>query len=161
MAQENEHVQEEVVEQEEQQAEEIVFEDDQEETVSIPKSQFNKMKRKALAYDANPKKTVKEIIKTESQPYNILEDEVADLILGGYDKEETRFILANGGRKALENKESFVSVAINAKRDQRRTEEAVSQTSNKGYVVQGGKSYSEEQLRNMSPEEMLKVLPHA
>lgn len=97
----------------------------------------------------------------EPQKYNILEDEVADLILDGYSKDETKFILANGGRQALENKDSYVSIAISAKRQQRKTEEAVSQTSSRGFVSQGGKTYTEEQLRNMSVEEMEKVLPHA
>lgn len=99
--------------------------------------------------------------KAEPKPYNILEDEVADLILDGYTKDETKFILSNGGRKALENKDSYVAIAINTKRQQRKTEEAVGQTSNKGYVSSGGKTYTEEQLKNMTPEEMEKVLPHA
>lgn len=99
--------------------------------------------------------------KAETKPYNILEDEVADLILDGYTKEETKFILANGGRKVLENKDSYVSVAINTKREQKKIENAVSQTSNKGYVSTGGKTYTEEQLKNMTVEEMEKVLPRA
>lgn len=99
--------------------------------------------------------------KAEVKPYNILEDEVADLILDGYTKEETKFILANGGRKVLENKDSYVSVAINTKREQRKIEDLVSQTSNKGYVSTGGKTYTEEQLKNMTVEEMEKVLPRA
>lgn len=116
----------------------------------------------ANRYRKDAKQTKPQIInKVESKPYNILEDEVADLILGGYTKEDVRFIVANGGRKALEDKESYVSVAIAAKRDQRKTEDAVSQTSSKGYVAPGGKSYTEEQLKNMTPEEMMKVLPNA
>ena len=98
--------------------------------------------------------------KVEQKSYNILEDEVADLILSGHTKDETKFILANGGRKALEDKNSYVSIAINAKREQRKTEEAVSQTSNKAFVA-GGKTYSEADLKNMTPEEMMKVLPQA
>jgi len=97
-----------------------------------------------------------------SQPmYNILEDEVADLILGGYSKEETKFILANGGRKALENKDSYVAVAINAKREQRRVEEAVGETSSSSGLSLGGKMYTDEQMKNMSIEELEKILPHA
>lgn len=103
-----------------------------------------------------------QIIKEEStKPYNILDDEVADLILDGYSKDETKFILANGGRKTLENKDSYVAIAINTKREQRKTEEAVSQTSNKTGFQSGGKTYTEEQLKNMTVEEMEKILPHA
>ena len=96
----------------------------------------------------------------ENKPYNILEDEVADLIFEGYKKDEVKFILANGGRKALDDKDSYVSLAIKAKKDQSRVEDAVSQTSSKGFVASGGKKYTEEQLKNMSVEEMEKVLPH-
>lgn len=141
---------------------ELELEEEVEETVSIPKSQFNKLNRKAIAYDTAKKgeRTIKNSV-PEPKPYNILEDEVADLILEGYSKEDTKFILANGGRKALEDSNSYVSVAIHAKREQKRAEQAASETPQGGYAFQGGKSYSEEQLRNMSPEEMEKVLPHA
>lgn len=98
----------------------------------------------------------------ESTPrYNILEDEVADLILGGYTKDETKFILSNGGRKALENKDSYVAIAINAKREQKRVEDAVGETSNSSGLSLGGKTYTEEQMRNMSVEDLEKILPHA
>ena len=160
MENQNEDAQLDVIEQEEQTSEEIVLEDEGEETISVPKSQFNKMKRKAIAYDSTSKKEHFNN-KVESQPYNILEDDVADLILGGYSKEETKFILANGGRKVLEDKNSFVSIAVNTKREQRKTEEAVTQTSNKGFVSHGGKNYTQEQLNNMSSAELEKVLPHA
>lgn len=96
----------------------------------------------------------------EHKPYNILEYDVADLIFEGYKKDEVKFILANGGRKALDDKDSYVSLAIKAKKEQSRVEDAVGQTSSKGFVASGGKTYTEEQLRNMSAEEMEKVLPH-
>lgn len=85
---------------------------------------------------------------------------MADLIFEGYKKDEVKFILANGGRKALDDKDSYVSLAIKAKKEQSRVEDAVGQTSSKGFVASGGKTYTEEQLRNMSAEEMEKVLPH-
>lgn len=160
MDQTNEQAQ--AVEQEEQATDEITldFEDDAEETVSIPKSQFNKMKRKALAYDSSSKpKQINHSV--EQKPYDILNDDVADLILNGYSKDETRFILANGGRKALDDKDSFVAVAIASKREQRRTEQAASETSNNGYSVPGGKTITEQQMREMSLEELERNLPHA
>lgn len=162
MAEENESVQVDAQEQEDNASAEIIIEDEspEEEVITVSKKEFSKMKRKALAYEATSKKP-KEINNAEVKPYNILEDEVADLILGGHTKDEVKFILANGGRKALEDKDSYVSIAINAKREQKRTEDAVSQTSNKGFVSPGGKTYSEDQLKNMSAEEMEKVLPHA
>lgn len=111
---------------------------------------------------SNSHKTKTQIInREEPKPYNILEDEVADLVLSGYKKDEIKFIMANGGPKVLEDKNSYVTIAINSKREQRRVEETASETSSKGYVSNGGKMYTEEQLRNMTPEEMEKVLPHA
>jgi len=165
MENENEQAQNDVIEQEENTSEDIIdldtVEDTEEETVSIPKSQFTKMKRKAIAYDSTSKpKIIKNDVEGSSK-YNILEDDVADLIFEGYKKDEVKFILANGGRKALEDKDSYVSIAINAKREQKKTEDAVSQTSNKGVVNSGGKEYTLNQLNNMSAEELEKILPHA
>ncbi len=135
-------------------------EEAEEDTVSISKKELSKLKRKAIAYDSTEKKP-KNINNNESKPYNILEDEVADLILDGYSKDETKFILANGGREALNNTDSYVAVAINAKREQRRVENAVNETVSSGYATPGGKTFTEEQLRNMTAEEMEQVLPRA
>jgi hypothetical protein len=148
-----------------------ITDDEEDVDVEALKAQNKKLYERAKKAEGFTKQSDGSWVKTEqpkqitkkavSSQYNILEDEVADLILGGYSKDETKFILANGGREALNNKDSFVAVAINAKREQRKTEEAVSQTSHKGYSTPGGKTFTEEQLRNMSPEEMERVLPHA
>ncbi len=55
-------------------------------------------------------------------------DEVIDLRLDGYSKEEVAYIMANGGRKALEDKTSFTAIAINTRREQLKAEQAASQT---------------------------------
>lgn len=133
----------------------------EEETVTISKKELSKLKRKAIAYDSTEKKPKNINNNPEVKTYNILEDEVADLILSGYTKEEVKFALANGGKAALDDPNSFVSIAINAKREQKRIENAVSETTSSGYASPGGKSYTEEQLRNMSVEELEQVLPKA
>lgn len=145
---------------------EINLEEEVEESKPVESLEARKARLERQLLQTNKKLGLddsKKLNRVESQPqrYNILEDEVADLILDGYSKDETKFILANGGRKALENKDSYVAIAINTKREQKRTEEAVSQTSSKSALSLGGKTYTEEQLRNMTPEEMEKVLPHA
>lgn len=145
---------------------EINLEEEVEESKPVESLEARKARLERQLLQTNKKLGLddsKKLNRVESQPqrYNILEDEVADLILDGYSKDETKFILANGGRKALENKDSYVAIAINTKREQKRTEEAVSQTSSKSALSLGGKTYTEEQLKNMTPEEMERVLPHA
>jgi len=127
-------------------------------------------KAKALRSQANRyKRDVKEpqkpqFIKEESRPtsYNILEDDVADLLLEGNTKEEVRFIMANGGRKALQDPKSLVAVAIKTSREQRNAENAAGQTGNAGSgYVDAERKVTIDQLKNMSVEEMRKILPHA
>jgi hypothetical protein len=95
-----------------------------------------------------------------NKPYNILEDEVADLILDGYTKDDVRFIMANGGRTALKDENSYLAIAINTKREQRRAEQAAAQTTNGG-GTEIERKYTPEQLKNMSSKELEKILPHA
>lgn len=83
-------------------------------------------------------------------------DEVTDLRLDGYSKEEVKFIMNNGGRKALEEN-AFVKVAIEKIREQKKAEEAIpDMESNKSEVE---RKYTQEQLSKMSAEELYKILP--
>lgn len=97
----------------------------------------------------------------ESKQYNILEDEVFDYLNEGYSKDEIKFIMANGGRDALKDPNSLVSIAVKTRREQREAEKASSQTSNKSGFVAAGKEYTPEQLSQMSVAELEKILPHA
>lgn len=82
-------------------------------------------------------------------------DEVTDLRLDGYSKEEVKFIMNNGGRKALED--SFVKVAIEQIRTQKKAENAIpDMESNKSEVE---RKFTQEQLSKMSAEELYKILP--
>lgn len=109
--------------------------------------------------DAKPQP--QEHIKNSDRTYNILEDDVASFLLEGYSKDEVKFILANGGREALQDKDSYVAIAINTKRDQRKAEQAASQTSFGSGMTEVERKFTPEQLKNMSSEELKEILPHS
>jgi hypothetical protein len=60
------------------------------------------------------------------------EDERLELRLDGYSKEEVAYIMANGGRKVLEDKNSYTSIAITTRREQLKAEQAAGQTDTSG-----------------------------
>ncbi len=60
------------------------------------------------------------------------EDERLELRLDGYTKEEVGFIMANGGRSAMTDKNSYVAIAVNTRREQLAAEKAASQTDTSG-----------------------------
>lgn len=75
----------------------------------------------------------------------------------GYSDDEITFLQQNGGRKALEN--DYVKNAVKSMRDQKAAEAATVETDGGKSEVE--KKYTDEQLRDMSTEELAKVLPHA
>ncbi len=104
--------------------------------------------------------------KITNQPAN-KEDERLELRLDGYSKEEVDYIMANGGSKVLGDKNSFTAIAINTRREQKKAEEAASQTSNSG-LADVEKQVNLNLPRNptikdlkQSLDTMEKVLPHA
>jgi hypothetical protein len=99
----------------------------------------------------------------EAKPsgYDILNDEVADLLMAGHTKEDVKFIMANGGVKALEDANSLVAIAINTKREQRKAEQAASQTTSSGVASEVERKYTPEQLKNMPLDKLKEILPKA
>lgn len=95
---------------------------------------------------------------SNSKPYEI-NDEVVDLRLDGYSKNEVTWIMQNGGRKALEDTTSYTAIAINAKREQNRAEQAASQTVETSGQSEIERKYTKEQLTNMSVKELEAILP--
>lgn len=85
-------------------------------------------------------------------------DEVTDLRLDGYSKEEVKFIMNNGGRKALQD-DPFVKVAIEQIRTQKKAEQAVPDIDTGKSEIE--RKYTAEQLQNMSADELYKILPKA
>ncbi len=116
----------------------------------------------AMRYKKDAKQTIKpSTVEPTQKPYNILEDEVFDFINEGYSKEEIRFIQSNGGRKSLEDANSLVAIAVKAKREQRNAEEAAGKVSDKSGQSEVERKYTTEQMRNMKPEELAKLIGYA
>jgi hypothetical protein len=97
-------------------------------------------------------------VETQAPVSTDYRDEVYDLRLDGYSREEAQFIMKNGGRKALEDN-NYVKVAIETLREQKKAEQAIPD-------IESGKSdierkYTPEQLEKMPMEELVKILPHA
>lgn len=90
-----------------------------------------------------------------------LNDEVVDLRLDGYSKQEVDFIMKNGGRKVLEDKNSYVSIAINARKEQAKAEAEASKGVDTSGQSEFERKYTPEMLKNMTKEELAKILPHA
>lgn len=89
------------------------------------------------------------------------DDETLDLRLDGYTRDEVQFIARNGGRKALDDKTSYVAIALNTKREQQKAEQAASQTGDTSGMSEFERKYTPEMLKNMSSAELAKIVPHA
>lgn len=87
--------------------------------------------------------------------------EVAEMIRQGYTKADAEFIQRNGGKKALEDQNSYVAVALRTMQEQRRAEQAASAVNSTAGQSEVERKYTPEQLKNMSVEELEKLLPHA
>lgn len=90
-----------------------------------------------------------------------LNDEVVDLRLDGYTKQDVDFIMKNGGRKALEDKNSYTAIAINARKEQARAEAEANKVVDTTGMSEIERKYTPEMLKNMSVEELKKIVPHA
>lgn len=84
-------------------------------------------------------------------------DDALELRLQGYSKKAVDFILRNGGVESLKE-DPYVKAAVESISTQEKAEKATATTidSNKSDIE---KKYTEEQLRNMSRDELLKILP--
>lgn len=99
--------------------------------------------------------------KKGNEGMDAMNDEVVDLRLDGYSKDEVKFIMANGGRKALDDKTSLTSIAINSAREQKKAEQAKDDAGAGGGSELIAGKYSQDQLSKMSASELEKILPHA
>ena len=114
----------------------------------------NAILARAKAAEAKNKTVINEPSKRNEQ--------ILDLRLDGLSAEEAAFVVANGGKKALEDKNSLVSIALQARRDQRLSEQAASQTAQgSSQLSEIERKFTPEQLKNMSAKELEKILPHA
>lgn len=144
-----------------------VFADDDQETETSPESQpdFTALENRLSELEKQNKQLYERAKKAEAVKKENLqvtdttpnyEDrlERQDLRIEGYTAEEADFIIANGGRKALDN--SLVKSAIEANRAKRKTLEATPQSGGKSPVY---KRYTMSELENMPLEKLEALLP--
>lgn len=126
-----------------------------EETINLSKSEYSKLKRQAMAYQATKGTEVK--VKTETMSPSGSEDKFKEmeLRLDGYNKEEIEQIKEFGFDKVGH---PLVQKAIEAMRQERKSKEADVSIPGKSAVY---KKYTNEDLKNMSLAELEKILPHA
>ena len=156
MAQENEEqdVVEETLPEEETTEEESsdVQEETQEtknDSVSMSKSEYTKLKRKAIAYDSGKQPTkVREEPLEKNDRFERLE-----LRTEGYSPEEVDEIMSLGGPQVLESK--LVQSAIKAMRAEKKSKDAKEPLSSKSPVY---KKFTQDDLSKMSSKEMEKIL---
>lgn len=90
-----------------------------------------------------------------------LNDEVVDLRLDGFTKADVEFIMKNGGRKALEDKTSYTSIAINARKEQAKAEAEANKVVDTSGMSEFERKFTPEMMKNMTSAELKKILPHA
>ena len=129
----------------------------------MAKKQILARAKKAEAERNALKEKPTEVIKETPQPP--ADDsklwEVVEMAQQGYTKEDVAFILRNGGMDALKDPNSMVSIALKSVQEQRRAENAASQTSQGSGMSEIERKYTPEQLQNMTAAELAKILPHA
>lgn len=118
------------------------------------KAEYTKLKRKAIAYDALKVEPAKAKVANHSQPSTDKLKEL-ELKIDGYSRDEIELIKEFGYDK-VEN--PIVKKAIESMRQERKDKEADTQVSSKSAVHQ---KYTQQDLNNMSVEELRKILPHA
>ena len=117
-------------------------------------AEVREAKEKLLRLEKNPDSR-ESFTKTEYS----LNDEVVDLRLEGYSKDDVGFIMNNGGRKSLDDKNSYVAIAIKARKEQTKAEAEAQKVPDTSGISEVERKYTPEMLRNMSAAELKKILP--
>jgi hypothetical protein len=144
---------------------EIVLDD------TVSKEQYNQVFARAKKAEAEKKALAEKLASLEKKPTEKVElketkeekpsygsvsfEEALELRLQGYDKDAVEFIMKNGGLKSLDN--PYVKVAVQSIKEQKKAENAISTDDTSKSDIE--KKYTNEQLKNMSTEELLKILP--
>lgn len=158
------YAQEEVVEQEEQTFEEQADVESQDttedETVTLSKSEFNKLKRREMAYLANKEQPRREnsektLLKQAPSEVSFSPERLdrIELMQEGYSKDEVDAIMELGGIKVIES--PLVQSAIKAMRAEKKSKDASQPLSSKSPVF---KKYTQEDLNKLTAAEMEKLL---
>lgn len=92
------------------------------------------------------------------KPTDILDSDEFQLHDQGYTPKEIKLIMANGGMKILEEKENPLVVGLQAAQEQRRAEGAADRANGSSNLSEAERKYTPEQLRNMKPDEIAKII---
>lgn len=91
---------------------------------------------------------------------DILKADEFKLYRAGYTESEIDLIMHNGGAKLLEDKTNPLVLGLQAAKEQRGAEDAASRTSDSSGLSDIERQYTEQDMRNMSKEELAKLVPH-
>jgi hypothetical protein len=94
----------------------------------------------------------------ETKPSDILRADEFKLYRQGYTESEIDLIMHNGGMKALADEKSPLTLGLKVAREQREAEEASEQVSNKSGKSEVERKYTPEQMRNMKPDDLAKLI---
>ena len=119
------------------------------------------LKWKAIA-ERNAKKKIITPAKTEvPKPSDILKADEFKLYRQGYSESEIDLIMHNGGAKILEDKANPLVLGLQASKEQRTAEDASAKANSGSGISEIERKYTEQDMRNMSKEDLAKLLPHA
>lgn len=94
------------------------------------------------------------------KPSDILKADEFKLYRQGYSESEIDLIMHNGGMKILEDKTNPLVLGLQAAKEQRGAEDAASLVSETSGLSEIERKHTEQDLRNMSKEDLAKILPH-
>lgn len=97
---------------------------------------------------------------SEVKPSDILKADEFKLYRAGYTEAEIDLIMHNGGAKILEDKANPLVLGLEAAKEQRGAEDAASRVSDSSGLSDIERKYTEQDMRNMSKEDLAKMLPH-
>lgn len=97
---------------------------------------------------------------TEYKPSDILKADEFKLYRLGYSESEIDIIMHNGGAKILDDKKNPLVLGLEAAREQLGAEDAASRTSDSSGLSDIERKYTEQDMRNMTKEDLEKLIPH-
>lgn len=134
--------------------------------VEVLKAQLEKERKarqqltaRAKAAEAKAKATHQTTNKEQTKDF--FEDERFDLFSEGYSKETIKFIMKNGGKEVLKDPNSMVSIAVRTQMEQKKAEQAASQTADTSGMSELERKYTPEMLKNMTVKELEAIVPRA
>lgn len=96
-----------------------------------------------------------------TKPSDILKADEFKLYREGYSEDQIDIIMANGGYKVIQDEKHPLTIGLKVAKEQRRAEEASSQASSTSGLSEIERKYTEQDMRNMKPEELEKIIGFA